>query len=292
LGGCATAIYDWPTALETTRRRLTFEERLGFYERLDAHSMVAWMSYLIGDLPTAERDSAAMAARLLPGQAPYPALHLYAWRTLTLMMLGRWDESVAAFYRAVEAWHDSGRHAAGYGLRGLVAGLEIGRARGDSRLMGAASEAITSILSRFPPGNPHGMLSAHVKGEVSITPDDPVRFPRYPAEMVERRVALAADLRAELPPAVLPALLARSIEQKVPLLQAQVRRAIGLAKRDPAELTAAIAIWEPVGALPNLGRARAERGLLTGDQAETDAGLGMLKKLGDANYVDRFVARI
>src|SRR3982074_816074 len=100
------------------------------------------MSYLIGDLPTAERDSAAMAARLLPGQAPYPALHLYAWRTLALMMLGRWDEAGAAFYRAVESWHDSGRHAAGYGLRGLVAGLEIGRARGDSRLIGAASEAI------------------------------------------------------------------------------------------------------------------------------------------------------
>jgi hypothetical protein len=32
--------------------------------------------------------------------------------------------------------------------------------------------------------------------------------------------------------------------------------------------------------------------LLTGDQAESDAGLGMLKKLGDANYVDRFIARI
>lgn len=44
--------------------------------------------------------------------------------------------------------------------------------------------------------------------------------------------------------------------------------------------------------MPNLGRARAERGLLTGDQAETDAGLAILKKLGDVNYVDRFAARV
>jgi hypothetical protein len=233
-----------------------------------------------------------MAASLLPGQAPYPALHLYAWRTLALMMLGRWDESVATFYRALEAWNDSGRQAAGYGLRGLVAGFEIGRARGDSRLTTAAAEAILSIVSHFPPQTPHSLLTAHVKGELSITRDNPVNFPTYASEMVERRLAMAADLRAELPPNVLPALLARALHQKLPLLEAQVRRAIGLAQRDPAELTAAIAIWEPVGALLNLGRARAERGILTGDQADTEAGLAILKKVGDANYLDRFSARV
>jgi hypothetical protein len=158
--------------------------------------------------------------------------------------------------------------------------------------MSAATEAIMSILSQFPRESPHFMLAAHVNGEISITREDPVRFPRYMSEMVERRLALAADLRADLPPEVLPALLARSIEQKLPLLEAQVRRAVGLAHRDPAEMAAAIATWERVGSLPNLGRARAERGLLTGDQAETEAGLAILKKLGDVNYVDRFVARV
>ena len=292
LSGCATVLNDWPTALETARRRLAFEDRLGFYERLDAHSMVAWMSYLMGDLRGAERASAVMAASLLPGQAPYPALHLYAWRALALMMLGRWDESTAMFYRALEAWHDSGRHAAGYGLRGLVAGFEIGRARGDSRLTNAATEAIVSIVSHFPPETPHSLLTAHVKGELSITRDNPVNFPTYASDVVERRLAMAVDLRAELPPNVLPALLARALHQKLPLLEAQVRRAIGLAQHDPAELTLAIAIWEPVGALPNLGRALAERGQLTGDQAETEAGLAILKKVGDANFLDRFSAGV
>jgi hypothetical protein len=111
-------------------------------------------------------------------------------------------------------------------------------------------------------------------------------------EMVERRVALAADPREELPSNVLPALLERAVLRRLPLLEAQARRAIGLANRDPAELSAAIAIWEPMGAVPNLGRARAERGLLTGDPAETEAGLAILNKLGDVNYVDRFAARV
>jgi hypothetical protein len=44
--------------------------------------------------------------------------------------------------------------------------------------------------------------------------------------------------------------------------------------------------------VPHQGRAHAERGLLTGDQAETDAGLAILKKLGDLNYLDRLVERV
>ena len=62
--------------------------------------------------------------------------------------------------------------------------------------------------------------------------------------------------------------------------------------RDESELSAAIAIWEPRGALPSLGRARAERGLIRGDAVETDEGLAMLKKLGDVNYLDKFAARV
>jgi hypothetical protein len=292
LGGCAATVYDWPAALATAQRRLTFEDRLGFYERLDAHSMVAWMSYLRGDLATVEVDSAGMVARLLPGQAPYPALHLFAWRTLTLMMLGRWDEAVTMFYRSLEAWNDAGRHAAGYALRGFVAGLDIGRARGDSRLVSAASEPIMSILARFPGYDEHSRLSVYVKGEMTFTHDDLVLFPRAPSEIIERRLSLAADLRSQISADVVAALLTRAKEQKLPLLEAQTRRAAALTNRDPAELSAAIGVWERAGALPNLGRARAERGLLTGDQAETDAGLAILKKLGDANYVDRFAARV
>src|SRR5205085_12249704 len=130
---------------------------------LDAQSMVVWLSSLMGDLATAEKESAEMAARLLPGQAPYPALHLFAWRSITLMMLGRWDEAVATFYRALEAWNDAGRHAAGYGFRGFVAGLDIGRARGDARLAGAAIEVMESIMARFAMGHSSHVIQQYLR---------------------------------------------------------------------------------------------------------------------------------
>src|SRR5258708_37123191 len=110
--------------------------------------------------------------------------------------------------------------------------------------------------------------------------------------MVERRVCSAADLRDELPAIFLPALLTRALKQKLPLLEAQTRRAVGLAKRDPSELSAAIAIWERIGSPPNLGPARAERCLLAGDQAETNEGRPILKKIHDLNYSDRVADRI
>jgi tetratricopeptide (TPR) repeat protein len=288
LGGVSTSLNDWAGALVTTRRRLEFEDRLGFYERLDAHSMISWMSFIMGDLAGAEKDSAAMVARLLPGQAPYPALHLLAWRTLTLMMLGRWDESVTTFWRANEAWNDAGRHAAGYGLRGFVAGLDIARARGDARIQSAASEAITSIVSRFDQAHTHQQLLSYIQGDTALAEDSPILLGSYPSELAERRVALACDNRVRLPQSLLEEGLAAAIAKHQPLLEAQVQRALGLANHDSARFSAALQTWEGSGALPNIGRARAERGLVTGDAAETDAGLAILRKLGDTYYLDRF----
>jgi hypothetical protein len=248
------------------------------------------MSYLMGDLATAERDSAEMVARLLPGQAPYPALHLFAWRAVTLYTLGRWDEAAAAFWRAIESWHDAGSHAAGYALRGFSVGLDIGRARGDSRLVSVATDAMESVLGRFPAGHINRVWLAFIRGESGFVADDPYLVGTYPYESVEKRLCLASDRREQLPSEILEAGLEKAVQVGVPLLEAQVRRARALAYRDATEVAPALAIWERVGAIPHVGRARAERGLLTGDQAETDAGLAILKKLGDLNYVDRFAS--
>jgi hypothetical protein len=71
-----------------------------------------------------------------------------------------------------------------------------------------------------------------------------------------------------------------------------VRRARAIAYQDATELEPALAIWDRIGAVPHQGRAHAEHGLLAGDQSETDAGLAILKSVGDANYVDRFGSRV
>jgi hypothetical protein len=65
-----------------------------------------------------------------------------------------------------------------------------------------------------------------------------------------------------------------------------------LAYHDAWELSQAIEIWKRVGAQPQLGRGLAEHGMLAGDSVETEAGLAILKKLGDVNYVDRFSTRM
>ena len=292
LAGCAQAVGDWSRARETAQQRLAVEDKLALYERIDAHSMVVWMSYLLGDLDTADRYSAQMVARLLPGQAPYPALHLYAWRALTLFTLGRWDEAVVMFWRSLDAWRDAGSHAAGYGLRGFIAGLDIGRARGDARLVSAATSAMESILARYPANSITRLWTSFVSGDAGYESD--FVFPRaggVPAETVERRISLMCDLRLPVPDEVLAGALERAVRADgVPILEGQVRRARALAAGDGAEMSAAVAIFERLGAVPQLGRARAERGVLTGDGSETEAGLAILRKLGDANYVDRFPA--
>jgi tetratricopeptide (TPR) repeat protein len=254
--------------------------------------MVAWMSYLMGDLVTADRHSAEMAARLLPGQAPYPALHLFAWRAVTLNTLGRWDEAVGMFWRALEAWNEAGRHAAGYGLRGFAAGLDIGRARGDARLIGAATEAMESILGRFPTRHFSHAWITYIQGEVSFAGDDVFLRKTSPAEMVERRLNLVCDRRAAMSRTALEAGLDKAQRLRIPVLEAQFRRALALSNHDPSEMSVAIEIWERLRSVPQLGRAHAERGLLLRDQAETDAGLSILKKLGDVNYVDHFAALV
>ena len=270
---------------------MRFEEKLGLYERLDAHSMVAWMSYLMGDFATGERDSAEMVSRLLPGQAPYPALHLYAWRAIILFSVGRWDDAVAMFWRAIEAWRDAGSHAAGYGLRGFNVGVDIGRARGDQRLLSAGTTVMESILARYPAGQAHRFWAPLISGDFQYDPD--TQFPEtggFFYELAERQLSLVCDLRRPVPQQVRDVALERAVGDRTPLLEGQVRRARALNDYDAEEMSRAIAIFERLGAVPHLGRARAERGLLQHDAAEIDAGLAILKKLGDNNYVDRFAA--
>jgi len=246
----------------------------------------------MGDLAAADRDSADMAARLLPGQAPYPALHLYAWRALALDTLGRWDEAVAVFWRAIDAWHDAGSHAAGYGLRGFCVGLDIGRARGDTRLSGAAADAMESILARFPANHINRAWTAFIRGEPTLDNPDIVTTRRFPFESAERLVNLMNDLRVKIPEDVVTAGVDNAARRQLPLLHAQLLRSRAILRSDASDMNAALAIWERIEAVPLIGRARAERGLITGNDAEIEAGLALLKRLGDVNYVDRFAARV
>ena len=52
--------------------------------------------------------------------------------------------------------------------------------------------------------------------------------------------------------------------------------------------TCPLTLWEDMGAVPYAARVRCERALVTGDQAELDAGLAVLERLGDRLQVGRY----
>src|ERR1700694_6209204 len=104
---------------EYSRQRLSFQERIALFEKVGAHSMVAWSSVLLGELDEAERITAAGLAQVQPGHVPAITLNLVGWRTLTLTLLGRWDDALTTAERARQLWIDSGRPSAGYSLKGF-----------------------------------------------------------------------------------------------------------------------------------------------------------------------------
>jgi len=72
LGGTSQAKSDWAAARDAAYQRIKFESSLGFYERLDAHSMAAWMSYCLGHGSRLGRYGCApfAGAGAVPGAAP------------------------------------------------------------------------------------------------------------------------------------------------------------------------------------------------------------------------------
>src|SRR5262249_19571110 len=156
------------------------------------------------------------------------------------------------------------------------------------RLVTAATTVMESIVSRYPPTHVHSYWTTYLEGVSTYDADQvlSLRVPRGPAELVERRVSLATDMRVPIPLDLGREVLEKARRDHVPILEGQVRRALAAAALDAEEMTRAVEMFERLGAVPQLGRARAERGLLTHDPAETEAGLAILKRLGDVNYLD------
>ena len=64
--------------------------------------------------------------------------------------------------------------------------------------------------------------------------------------------------------------------------------AIALARRDPALQRQALAVYEAMHARPLIGRLRCEIGRMTGDGVAPEAGLRILRELGDQPQITKF----
>jgi hypothetical protein len=291
LSGTAQIAGNWKDALEFARRRLSFQHRLGIVEKVDAHSMVTWGTALLGDLQEADRVSAQGLAQVQPGQVPAWTVHLVAWRTYVLTLLGRWDEALLMGERARQLWLEAHKPAAGYALRGFMAVIDVARARQDDAQVESYREILETIVTAFPAGSnvrqwtDYGSADlGQVKDAVSDAAYNGLSFP----ERVERGLNLLLD--AEQPPAgdVLGEILKQAEAGSFRPLEAQVRRGLGLAGRDVDMLTHSLALWEALGAAPYAARVRCEWAMLTGNRAEFEIGIAALERIGDRLQLGRY----
>jgi hypothetical protein len=295
LSGNAQMGGNWTQSREYARRRLTFQDRLNMVEKVDAHSMVAWSSALLGDLDEADRVSAEGMAKIQPGQVPAWTLHLVAWRTYALTLLGRWDEALLMGERARQLWLEARKPSAGFALRGFMSLIDVARARQDDRLAESYREILDTILMAFPAeshfrrwlgyGGTDLKPIAQALMQMALTT-------RGLPERVERGLSLLLDAGEPLPAHWLGELLQTAEEGRFRPLEAQVRRGLGVVGRDPEMLSRSLALWEGMGALPYAARVRCELALLTGDPTELDKGLAVLERLGDRLQVGRYERQV
>jgi tetratricopeptide (TPR) repeat protein len=284
---------DPVTGLSLTRERQAMEDRLPLYERSDVHNMVAWFASELGELDDVLVAAEGILRDLAPNQAQATAMSLAAWQTWSLALLGRWDEVTAAAERAGRLWEDSGRLSAGFALHGLIAALEVGVARQDDRLRSRATSVLLGIAEQFPPGHLFRRLTAVVGPD----PEALVRTTILDWEpyvtrlhLVERAVAVCADLHHPIPLEGLDKLLGEAQTRDQRLLAAQLLRARGIQERSADNLREALQSFRAFGARPLVARAELELGQLTDDTTLVASGTAALEALGDVTHLGRVTA--
>jgi class 3 adenylate cyclase len=291
LAGTGQTHDDWRKSREYSRQRLMFQDRLQLSEKVDAHSMVVWSSALLGDLDEAERVSAEGLAQVQPGQVTAVTLHLVAWRTYVLTLLGRWDDALAMAQRARQLLIESGQSTAGYALRGFMAAVDVARARQDGRLMDLYRATHDEISGAFPEATPFRRWLGYGSTDLESCQGAVEHFltgPGLQVERLERGMSMLLDHdRLPSTPGLLSVLTYCS-KYEYPLLEAQSERALGQAQREVTRLDRAITLFDRSGARPYAARVRCERALITGDHGEMESGLQVLERLGDAEQVGRF----
>jgi class 3 adenylate cyclase len=294
LGGLAQTRGDYATVAALARRRLDLGEGLPLAERIDAACMVLWADCVLGELADANRVAEHAARPIQPGQATNWVCHLLAWTSLAAELAGEWDRVVAAANRAYGLWVELGRVPAAYAMRGFLAALEVARARRDDAATTRWRETLEEIAAAFRDSQPRVALQA------AMLRDDPTAARRALAgydltgvriDLAERVLAYLCD-RGLPPDGDLIGRLEASVPADARLMQAQLHRARGLAGHDATELRLALDLLSGAGARPGVGRLQIELGRQSGDAVLLEAGMEVLRELGDVAQADRFAASI
>ena len=290
LGAVAMGRNDWTRARDLARSRLTID-RLDLGERMDSYSVAAWSAVMMGDLDDAAQLSREGLRLVQPGQVPAWALHLVAWRTYALALRGDWDDALAAAERARQLWVEAGEIPAGYSNRGFMAGLLVALARRDEAAAERLTATIDNIMAQYTGSRfaPIFREIIRLKPEaaaqlVSLGTEPDARAP----ELFERAISLATDREWPLPLDGLVGMRAQPANATIRHARATLDRAIALTRGDAALLRTVLAEAEAMHARPLEARVRCELGRMTRDDGELEAGLTILRELGDQLQLARF----
>ncbi len=172
-----------------------------------------------------------------------------------------------------------------------MAAIDVARAREDEQLADVYRELLETIIMAFPQDSPFRRWLGYGEADLAPVEEALKEVPIVTTgliERIERGLSLLIDA-GRLPSIErLNEILERSEEGKFRPLEAQARRGLGVARRDLDMLSASLAMWEELGALPYAARVRCERALLTGDHAELEAGLAVLERIGDRVQLGRY----
>ncbi|HET8568000.1 MAG TPA: AAA family ATPase, partial [Candidatus Limnocylindria bacterium] len=292
LGSVLAERGDYAGSRALARRRIAMRN-IDLPERLDAYSMAAWMSVLLGELDEAIRVSEEGAAVSQPGQADSWTLHLLAWRAYALYLRGDWTEAIATGERMHQRWIDGGRIAAGYSLRGFIAACHAALGRGSAGPAERMRATVEAILRSFREDLPIRRAIALAAPDARpATLFDVLQLRAWSgAELLERAAALATDIGEPPTAEALDAAARFPAGSRSLVLDAQFARARAFARRDADGLADAGVMFERMNARPFVARTRVERALLLGDEAELLAGLGELERIGDVQQVERYERR-
>ncbi|TMB55513.1 MAG: hypothetical protein E6J47_06640 [Chloroflexi bacterium] len=284
---------DPSRAREISRRRVAMAHRLPVEERLDALTMVAWTSAMLGDLPQVVESSDAALALLQPGQNPGFAMGGASWQAYAAALMGRWDDLAASAERLRRAWIEAERPAASYGLQGLLSAMDWARGRGEDELMQRWREVVAEIVGRFDPSHPVAALSAVAELQLDRIVElirHPDRYP-YRLHYVEHAMAICADRQHPVPMDVLDGIIGGAEIEQTRLVEAQGRRLRGILRRDVNDLEHSLAAFDEMGAARYTARLRTELGQARDDEALIQAGMHDLDAMGEVEQLTRLAAR-
>lgn len=277
ISSCLMERQDWAASRDMAQLRVDRRNDLSILERIDAYHVVAWMSFLVGDLSRMESSLHESMDLLDYAQNPSLILSLLGERMHVLLLLGRWDEAVEFGDRVLRVWNDT-HEAIGPARIGFVVGLYIARARHDTK---RASQFQEVMLELAPSSSSGSHLKAYADNDLAAMEREviealKVRHGRF--DLIERLLSVLNDRAYSISDSTLSTVEHYADLWGIPLLKAQVLRG----RRNFAS---AAGIYAKAGAVPYEARARIELAQAQGTRPDPEA-VEILRKLGDIEYLE------